>query len=266
MDKRIDKSRVNLSISSQERERYARQLALPDIGEAGQARLKAARVLVVGLGGLGSPVSLYLAAAGLGTLGLVDSDIVEASNLQRQILHTTPGVGTRKTLTATASIGALNPHVVLEPHAQRFTASNALPLIRQYDFVVDATDNLESKFMIADVCYAAGIPYSHAGIYEFMGQTMTVIPGTSCCYRCIFRSEPPNMPSQPRGPLGVVPAVIGSIQATEVLKFFLGIGQLLVNSLLVYDALSMTFRKVKTPRNPECTLCGPSADAVLQDR
>ena len=248
-------------------ERFSRQIALPGIGTEGQIRLRSARVLLVGVGGLGCPAALYLAAAGIGTIGLVDGDAVELSNLQRQILHTTPDIGRRKVETAAARLTALNPDVSVQAHAERFTPENALPLIESYGFVVDATDNLTTKFLIADACHAAGMPYSHAGISEFMGQTITVLPGESCCYRCIFDAPPPDHACAPRGPLGVVPAVIGSVQATEALKFILGIGELLTNTLLIYDSLAMTFRRVKTPRSLSCPLCGrPSPPATQPGR
>ncbi|MFO7871740.1 MAG: ATP-dependent sacrificial sulfur transferase LarE [Kiritimatiellia bacterium] len=247
---------MGVPLSTEEAQRYLRQTALPGIGEKGQMRLRSARVLVVGVGGLGCPVSLYLTAAGIGTIGLVDGDSVELHNLQRQILYTTDDVGLDKVDVSASKLAKLNPGVNIERHKERLTAHNARALIKSYDFIVDATDNLTAKFLIADASHAVRKPYSHAGIFEYMGQTITVLPGKTSCYRCIFDAPPPLVDSAPRGPLGVIPAVIGSIQATETVKFFTGTGQLLADNLLVYNALAMTFRKVKTKRNPNCILCG----------
>ncbi|MEI6148477.1 MAG: HesA/MoeB/ThiF family protein [bacterium] len=246
--------------TGEERDRYARHLTLPEIGENGQARLRAGSVLVVGAGGLGSPAALYLAAAGVGTLGLVDADVVDTSNLQRQLLHATSDVGRLKVDSAAEKLRALNPHVRLRTYAERFSEANADRILHEYSFVVDATDSFQSKFLIADVCHRAGKTYSHAGILGFSGQTMTVIPNVTTCYRCVFIS-PPEEPAgaRPQGPLGVVPGVIGAIQATEAIKYLLGVGTLLTNSVLVYDALELTFRRVPVRRNPECPLCGAKA-------
>ena len=245
-----------MTLSTEQRERYARHLSLPEIGEAGQMRLGAARVLVVGVGGLGSPAAYYLVAAGVGTVGLADGDRVDPSNLQRQILHATKDVGRLKVESAAEKLIALNPNVCVRPHLDRLTRGNAAGVFSAYDFVVDATDNFASKFMIADVCHELKKPYSHAGILKFMGQTMTVLPGRTACYRCVFEKEPPESPGKPQGPLGSVPGVIGSIQATEAVKFSLGIGDLLTDSLLIYDALGMTFRRLQVKKNEHCPLCG----------
>ncbi len=246
-----------MPLTPDERERYARHLLLPEVGEAGQEALKAGRVLVVGAGGLGSPCSLYLAAAGVGTLGIMDADRVELSNLQRQLLHGTGDLGRSKVESASETLSALNPGVKLVMYAERLTGSNAAEMLAGYDFVCDATDNFESKFLIADACHAAGKPYSHAGILKCGGQTMTVVPGESACYRCVFGEPPPGpVPDAARGLLGVLPGVIGTIQATEALKMLLGAGELLTNTLLVYDALKMTFRRVAVKRDPGCSLCG----------
>ena len=244
-----------MTLSSEQRERYARHLSLPEIGEAGQARLGAARVLVVGVGGLGSPAAYYLVAAGIGTVGIADSDRVDLSNLQRQILHATKDVGRLKVESAAEKLIALNPTVCIRPHLERLTRENAAGVFSAYDFIVDATDNFASKFMIADVCHELNKPYSHAGILKFMGQTMTVLPGKTACYRCVFEKEPPESHGKPQGPLGSVPGVIGAIQATEALKFSLGIGDLLTDSLLIYDALEMSFRRLQVKRNEQCPLC-----------
>ncbi|MBL7077123.1 MAG: HesA/MoeB/ThiF family protein [Kiritimatiellae bacterium] len=246
-----------MALTPDERERYARHLLLPEVGEEGQEALRAGRVLVVGAGGLGSPCALYLAAAGVGTLGIIDADAVELSNLQRQLLHATDDLGRAKVESASETLSALNPDVKLVMYPERLTASNAPEVLAGYDFVVDATDNFESKFLIADACYAAGKPYAHAGILRFGGQAMTVLPGESACYRCVFGGPPPGpVPEAARGLLGVLPGVIGTVQATEALKFLLGVGELLTDTLLVYDALKMTFRRVGVKRDPGCILCG----------
>jgi molybdopterin/thiamine biosynthesis adenylyltransferase len=245
-----------MSLSAFQQQRYARHLTLPEIGAAGQERLLAARVLLVGVGGLGSPTGLYLAAAGIGTLGIMDGDVLEASNLQRQIAHTTADLGRPKVDSAQRTFEALNPDCRVRKLSGRLTAANAPRILAEFDFVVDATDNFDSKFLIADACHAAGKPYSHAGILACLGQTMTVIPGRTACYRCLF-DEPPATPAgPPQGPLGAVPGVIGSLQALEAIKFITGCGTLLTDRLLTFDALQMQFRVVPVRRNPRCRLCG----------
>jgi len=239
-----------------EQQRYARHLALPEIGTAGQARLRAGRVLVIGAGGLGSPAALYLAAAGVGTLGLMDGDAVELSNLQRQILHATPDLGRRKVDSAAARLRALNPATALRLFPERFTAANAAARLADFDFAVDATDTFAAKFLIADACHAAGRPYAHAGVVRYQGQVMTVLPGQTACYRCVFEQAPPETGAPPQGPLGVVPGVLGALQAAEAIKFLLGIGRLLTDRLLTFDALTSRFREVPVKRNPQCRLCG----------
>lgn len=234
--------------------RYARQLALPEIGPSGQARLAAGSVLVIGCGGLGSPAALYLAAAGVGTIGLVDNDVVDVTNLQRQVLHATADIGRPKVESASARLAALNPGVRIVTHRERFDAQAAGRLLDPYAFIIDATDNFSSKFLIADACHAAGKPYSHAGIARYTGQTMTVIPGRTACYRCVFESAPPD-PYPPAGPLGAVPGVIGAIQAAEAIKFIAGIGELLTDRLLVFDSLTCRVRTVNVRRNAQCRLC-----------
>jgi len=246
-----------MSLTDDQRRRYARHLNLAEIGEAGQERLRAGRVLVVGTGGLGSPAAFYLAAAGVGTLGLMDGDVVELSNLQRQIMHRAVDIGRPKVESAAETLRALNPEIRLELYPERLTSANAPAILDRYDFVVDAVDNFPSKFLIADACHAAGKPYSHAGILQFLGQTMTVHPGRTACYRCLFDAPPTETPaSGPRGPLGVVPGVIGTIQAGEAIKHLLGIGKPLTDCLLVYEALSASFRRIPVRRNPACRLCG----------
>ncbi|HOW96923.1 MAG TPA: HesA/MoeB/ThiF family protein [Kiritimatiellia bacterium] len=245
-----------MSLAPGQQQRYARHLALPQIGEAGQRKLLAGRVLVIGLGGLGSPAALYLAAAGVGCLGLADPDVVEWSNLQRQILHFTPDLGRPKTESAADKIRALNPDVRLRLHAGRFDRAHAAAMLREYDFVVDATDHFATKYFIAEACHAAGRAYAHAGIAAFAGEVMTVLPGHTACYRCLFDGPPPPDPASPLGLLGAVPGVIGCIQAAEAVKYLLGAGELLVNRLLEFDALAMTFREIPVSRNPACPLCG----------
>jgi len=247
-----------VSLSPKQCQRYLRHLSLPEIGEAGQEKLLASRVVVVGAGGLGSPAALYLAAAGVGTLGIIDDDRVEPSNLQRQILHGTADVGRAKTASASERLKALNEDVVVETFPERLAPASATALLRPWDFVIDATDNFDGKFLIADACHAVKRPYSHAGITRCFGQTMTVLPGQTACYRCVFGEAPPSDPrdSNPAGPLGVVPGVIGAIQATEAMKYLLGVGGLLTDRLLTYDALRMRFREVIVPRNTACSLCG----------
>jgi len=236
--------------------RYSRQISLPEIGLKGQKKLLAAKVLVIGAGGLGSPAAFYLAAAGIGTIGLVDNDLVELSNLQRQTLHTTADLSRQKTVSAAEKLHALNPDTIVRKHNQRFTSLSGVQLVREYDFIIDATDNFQSKFLIADICHDVHKPYSHGGILKFLGQTMTVIPGKTACYRCIFEQPPLEKDdSTPRGPLGAVPGVIGTIQATEAIKYILGIGNLLTNRMLVYDALEMNFRVISTRQNMNCPLC-----------
>jgi molybdopterin/thiamine biosynthesis adenylyltransferase len=245
-----------MSLGDEQRQRYARHLALPEVGETGQEKLLRSKVLVIGAGGLGSPAAFYLAAAGIGTIGLMDGDTVDLSNLQRQILHTTASVGQRKTDSAQERIAALDPAIRIEPYAFRLSEDNAPEILAGYDFIIDATDNFDSKFLIARACHEAKKPYSHAGIRNFHGQTMTVLPGETACYRCIFHEDGATKDAIPQGPIGALPGVIGSIQAIEAIKYLLGIGTLLTDALLTFDALTMNFRKVAVRRDPKCALCG----------
>jgi molybdopterin-synthase adenylyltransferase len=251
-------------LSARQRSRYARHLALSEIREEGQLVLRNSRVLIVGLGGLGSPAALYLVAAGVGTLGVMDADAVELNNLQRQILHGTSTLGLAKTQSAARRLKDLNPEVAIQTYPERFAAANALRVLPDYDFVIDATDNLASKFLIADACHLAHRPYSHAGILEFQGQIMTVIPGETACYRCLFAAPPPvgSGEEAPAGPVGPVPGVVGALQAVEAIKFLLRLGSLLTNRLLVWDALVMRFRETAVTRDPHCALCGDSPTIV----
>jgi molybdopterin-synthase adenylyltransferase len=245
-----------MPLTESQRQRYARHLALDEIGEKGQEKLLEAKVLVIGAGGLGSPVAFYLVAAGIGTIGLIDGDKVERSNLQRQILHTTDSIGQEKVNSAEERLHNLDPDIKLTLYPFRFTTGNAPGLLAGYDFVIDATDNFDSKFLIARACHNAKKPYSHAGIREFHGQTMTVHPGKTACYQCVFHEEGVPAASVPKGPLGALPGLIGTIQATEAIKHILSIGAPLVNTLLSCDALSMTMRRINVQRDPSCPICG----------
>lgn len=243
-----------MTLNPKQRERYARHLSLPEIGAAGQKKLRRGRVLIVGTGGLGSPAAYYLAAAGISTLGLMDADTVEISNLQRQILHFTADLGRQKTSSAEEKLKALNPDVLVRTFPVHLTSENAQTILGDFDFIIDATDNFPSKILIVNACHAAKKPYSHAGILRFFGQTMTVLPGQTACYRCVFEA-PPEDPKVPQGPLGAVPGVIGAIQAIEAIKYLLALGDLLTNRLLTFDALKMQFREVPIKRNSHCRLC-----------
>ena len=240
-------------------QRYSRHILLKEVGVEGQVRLNEGRVLVVGAGGLGSPVALYLAAAGVGTIGIIDDDAVELSNLQRQIVHATSDVGRNKVESATDTLQALNPEVKIIAHKFRLCADNVMSLVKEYDFVVDGTDNFSAKFLVNDACVLAGISFSHGGVLRFAGQAMTVLPGESACYRCVFRQPPPEdavSSCSEAGILGAIAGILGTIQATEVLKFIAGTGQLLINTLLTFDALTMEFRKIPLSRQDDCPVCG----------
>lgn len=232
-------------LTTDQQERYKRNLLLPQVGSDGQERLLKSRVLIIGAGGLGSPVALYLAAAGVGTIGIVDSDRLDLSNLQRQVLHTTADVGRPKVESARDHITALNSDVKVVTYDCYFGPDNAQQIMADYEIVVDATDNSQSKFFINDACVAAGKPLVHGGINQFSGNVMTILPGTAT-YRDLFGNQPSHpVPSSTYGLLGAIPGTIGTIQATEVLKYLLGTGQLLVNQVLHYDATTMTFTKFR---------------------
>jgi adenylyltransferase/sulfurtransferase len=239
--------------------RYARHLTLPEVGLEGQARLKEARVLCVGAGGLGSPSALYLAAAGVGTLGLVDDDIVDESNLQRQVLHGTSDVGRSKLDSAADTLCDVNPHVRIEKHETRLTAANALQILDAYDIVVDGTDNFPTRYLVNDACVLLGKPNVYGSVFRWEGQASVFASDDGPCYRCLFREPPPPglVPNCAEGGvMGVLPGIIGSVQAMEVVKLVVGVGQPLVGRLLIFDALEMSWREVALRRNPECPVCG----------
>jgi adenylyltransferase/sulfurtransferase len=242
-----------------ERQRYSRHALVPEIGETGQRRLKAARVLCVGAGGLGSPAALYLAAAGIGTLGIVDFDVVDLSNLQRQIIHTTADVGRSKLESARAKIVAINPEVAVETFEAPFSVSNARTLVDAFDVVVDGTDNFPARYLVNDACVLYGKPNAWGSIFRFEGQAAVFAAPGGPCYRCLHPEPPPPglVPScAEAGVLGVLPGVIGTIQATEAIKLILGIGEPLIGRLLMYDALKMRIRELKLPKDPDCPICG----------
>jgi len=257
-----------MPLSNDEIQRYARHLMLPDVGVEGQQRLKAARVLIVGAGGLGSPVALYLAAAGVGTLGLVDFDAVDVSNLQRQILHGTKDVGRSKLDSARARLGDVNPHVRVETHDARLTSANALDIIGRYDIVVDGTDNFATRYLTNDACVLLGKPNVYGSIFRFEGQASVFGLDDGPCYRCLFPEPPPpgSVPSCAEGGvLGVLPGIVGTIQATEAIKLVLGIGETLAGRLLLIDALSMQFRAMTLRKDPACPACGTRTITALID-
>ncbi|RMH14860.1 MAG: molybdopterin-synthase adenylyltransferase MoeB, partial [Gemmatimonadetes bacterium] len=239
--------------------RYARHLVLPEVGPAGQARLKDARVLLVGAGGLGSPAALYLAAAGVGTLGIVDHDVVDATNLQRQVLHGTSDVGRSKLDSAAETLAEVNPHVRVERHEARLTSENALALLGDYEVVVDGTDNFPTRYLVNDACVLTGRPNVYGSVLRWEGQASVFAAPGGPCYRCLFREPPPPglVPNCAEGGvLGVLPGIIGSLQALETIKLLLGVGEPLVGRLLIFDALALDWREVRLRRNPECPVCG----------
>ena len=241
-----------MEFSDDERARYARQLALDGFGTEGQERLRNGSVLIVGAGGLGSPVALYLAAAGVGRIGIIDGDAVDMSNLQRQIIHRTADVDRPKALSAKEKLTALNPNVNVVIYTEFLTDANGPSIIDGYDFVVDATDSFRAKFMINDLCVAAGKPFSHGAIYRYQGHTMTHVPGTPC-YRCLFASMPE--PAAPQGPIGAVAGIIGCIQASEAIKYLSGTGTLLTGTLLTVDTNTMEFNRIRFGHSASCPSC-----------
>lgn len=248
-----------MAFTNEQLERYSRHIILKEIGAKGQKKLLNGRVLIIGAGGLGAPAALYLAAAGVGTIGIADADVVDLSNLQRQVIHTTADVGRKKVDSAAETMEAINPDVKVTRHYDFVNSTNILDLIKDYDFIIDGTDNFQSKFLINDACVMAGKPLSHAGIIRFRGQLTTIIPGQGPCYRCIFKDLPPKdaIPTcRQAGVIGAMAGVIGSLQAMEAVKYLTGVGQLLTGYLLTYDALKMDFHKIKLPpRGDGCAVC-----------
>lgn len=239
--------------------RYSRHIILPEVGGKGQAKIANAKVFIIGAGGLGCPVGYYLTAAGIGTIAIIDNDTVEMSNLQRQIAHSVKTIGMLKVESAKKTFEALNPDVNIIALNQRISKDNIMDLIKDYDVVVDGSDNFPTRYLVNDACVMAGKPLVSGAILRFEGQVTTIMPGDGPCYRCLFEDPPPPglVPScQEAGVLGVLPGVIGGLQATEVLKLILGKGDLLKGELLIYNALKTTFRKVKIPKNPACPVCG----------
>lgn len=247
-----------MQLTDEQIARYTHHIVLKDVGGEGQRKLLGSKVLIVGAGGLGSPAALYLAAAGVGTIGIVDDDRVELSNLQRQIIHATSDIGREKTASAEEKMRAINPDVRVAAYAERLTDKNIESLIADYEFIVDASDNFSTRFLINDICVARGRPYSHGAVVGFTGQTFTYTPG-SLCYRCIF-PEPPDqgciLDCHGSGILGAAAGIIGSIQAAEAIKFILKRGTLLTDRLLTVDSLSMEFRSIALARNEFCPVCG----------
>ena len=249
-----------MAFTNEQLERYSRHIILKEVGAKGQKKLLNSSVLIIGAGGLGAPAAMYLAAAGVGTIGIADADEVDLSNLQRQIIHLTNDIGKAKVLSAKETMEAINPDVKVNTYRTFVTSENITDLIKDYDFIIDGTDNFPAKFLINDACVMAKKPFSHAGIIRFKGQLMTYVPGQGPCYRCVFRDPPPKdaVPTcKQAGVIGAMGGVIGSLQAMEAVKYLLGVGDLLTGYLLTYDALKMEFRKVKLPTNTDdCPVCG----------
>jgi molybdopterin/thiamine biosynthesis adenylyltransferase/rhodanese-related sulfurtransferase len=256
-----------VTLSTSERARYQRHLTLAEIGAAGQEKLKAARVLVVGAGGLGSPAALYLAAAGCGTVGLVDCDHVELSNLQRQVLFDSSDIARSKAEAGRERLASLNPEIRVVAHALELKAANVRAVFKDYDLVLDGTDRLATRYLVNDACVILGLPLVSAAIHRFEGQVMTYVPGRGPCYRCVFPQAPegvvPNCAQA--GVLGVLPGVLGTLQATEAIKLITGVGEPLLGRLLTYDALEMRFHEFSVARRPDCAVCG-NAPTITEPR
>jgi molybdopterin/thiamine biosynthesis adenylyltransferase/rhodanese-related sulfurtransferase/molybdopterin converting factor small subunit len=255
-------------LSGDEVRRYSRHLILPEVGMDGQRALKAAKVLCIGAGGLGSPAAMYLAAAGVGTIGLVDFDVVDTSNLQRQLLHGTPDVGRSKLASATDRLNALNPNVQIETYETALTSENALELFAPYDVILDGTDNFPTRYLVNDACVLLGKPNAYGSIFRFEGQASVFATKDGPCYRCLYPEPPPPglVPSCAEGGvLGVLPGIIGTIQATEAIKLIIGMGEPLIGRFLIYDALRMRFRELKLRKDPDCPVCGthPTVTALI---
>ena len=247
------------ALSNEEVARYSRHLIMPEVGMDGQLKLKAASVLCIGAGGLGSPVAMYLAAAGVGRLGIVDFDVVDYSNLQRQVIHGTPDVGRPKLESARDTLNAINPEVRIDTHEVALSSANALDVLRGYDVIVDGTDNFPTRYLVNDACVILGIPNAYGSIFRFEGQASVFAAENGPCYRCLYPEPPPPglVPSCAEGGvLGILPGVVGTIQATEAVKLIMGVGEPLVGRFLVYDALRMRFRELKLRKDPDCPVCG----------
>ena len=248
-----------MAFTNEQLERYSRHIILKEVGAKGQKKLLNAKVLVIGAGGLGAPVAMYLAAAGVGTIGIADADVVDLSNLQRQIIHATKDVGKPKVESAAETMRDINPNVEVQTYNAFIDSKNILDLLSDYDFVLDGTDNFPAKFLINDACVMANKPFTHAGIIRFKGQLITVIPHESPCYRCVFKNPPPKgaVPTcREAGVVGAMAGVIGSLQALEAVKYITGTGELLTGKLLTFDALTMNFHTVKLPpRGAGCAVC-----------
>lgn len=240
-------------LNSNERERYSRQMMIPEIGESGQERLKQSRVVIVGSGGLGSPIAIYLAAVGIGTIRIIDCDDIVLSNLNRQVLHWEDDIGRNKTSSASEKLLKLNPNLNIESLAEKITENNTKELVSDFNIIVDATDNLATRYLLNKVALEFKLPLFHGSVYGFEGRVMTIIPGKSACLRCVYQ----GVLTEEKFPIiGVTPAIIGCIQATEVIKYILGIGELLTDRLLIYNGLEMQFSKLLVKRNPNCPHCG----------
>lgn len=249
-----------MAFTDEQLERYSRHIILKEVGAKGQKKLLNAKVLIIGAGGLGAPAALYLAAAGVGTIGIVDADEVDLSNLQRQVIHTTADIGKPKVESAKETMNAINPDVTVKTYHEFITSENIMDIIKDYDFIIDGTDNFPAKFLINDACVMAKKPFSHAGIIRFKGQLMTYVPGQGPCYRCVFKNPPPKdaVPTcKQAGVIGAMGGVIGSLQAMEAIKYIIGKGELLTGYLLTFDALKMDFHKIKLPKDTsKCAVCG----------
>ncbi|MCQ2493340.1 MAG: molybdopterin-synthase adenylyltransferase MoeB [Lachnospiraceae bacterium] len=248
-----------MAMTDEQIERYSRHIILKEVGAKGQKKLMNGKVLIIGAGGLGAPAAMYLAAAGVGTIGIVDADEVDLSNLQRQIIHGTADIGKAKVKSAKETMEAMNPDVTVKTYRMFVDSTNIRELVREYDFVIDGTDNFPAKFLINDACVLEGKPFSHAGIIRFKGQLMTYVPGKGPCYRCVFKNPPPKdaVPTcKQAGVIGAMGGVIGSLQAMEAVKYLIGVGEPLTGALLTYDALDMKFNKIKIKRDCKCAVCG----------
>ncbi len=247
------------NFSKEQIERYSRHIILKEVGGMGQTKLLESKVLLVGAGGLGSPIAVYLAAAGVGTLGIIDDDVVDLSNLQRQILHGTSDIGIPKTQSAEATITEMNPDVKVIPINERINSENAFQILEQYDLIIDGCDNFPTRYLINDACVMLGKPIVHGSIFQFDGQVTVLYPGKGPCYRCVFPEPPPAglAPScQEAGVFGVLPGIIGTIQAVEAIKILLDIGDSLIGTLLLFDALTMNFNRMKLRQDENCPMCG----------